>query len=134
MGRSFPSTCIAAGLVMLRVMISVLVWLILSPTWLAKLRRLVFSCKWWWVCDSKARSSAKSRSSNVPSYSSWGIFCCFSHYPVDDHIEKKSRHHISLPNSCFYFKPDFAMSYTASEIVVETFYNLDDFFWNSICS
>ena len=24
----------------------------------------VFSCKWWWVCDNKARSSAKSRSSN----------------------------------------------------------------------
>ena len=39
MGRSFPSTCIAAGLVKLRVMISVLVWLILSPTWLAKLLR-----------------------------------------------------------------------------------------------
>jgi len=65
---------------------------------------------------------------NVPSYSSWGIFCCFSYYPVDDHIEKKSRHHTSLSNSCFYFKPDVAMPYTASEIVVETVYKLDDLF------
>jgi len=26
------------------------------------------------------------------------------------------------------------MPYTASEVVAETFYKLNDFFWNSICS
>ena len=46
-GRSFPSTCIGVGLVMFKAITSVFVWLIFSPTWLAKLlRRLVFSCKW----------------------------------------------------------------------------------------
>ena len=34
-----PSFLIAAGLVMLRVITSVLVWLSLSPTWLTKLLR-----------------------------------------------------------------------------------------------
>jgi uncharacterized protein YqhQ len=46
-GRSFSSTCIGVGLVMFKVITSVFVWLIFSPTWLAKLlKRSVFSCKW----------------------------------------------------------------------------------------
>ena len=45
-GRSFPSSSIGVGLVMFNVITSIFVWLIFSPTWLAKLlRRLVFSCK-----------------------------------------------------------------------------------------
>jgi hypothetical protein len=45
-GRSFLSSSIGVGLVMFNVITSVFVWLIFSPTWLAKLqRRLVFSCK-----------------------------------------------------------------------------------------
>ena len=92
MGESFPSTRIGVGLLMFRVMTSVLVWLIVSPTWLAKVfRRFVFSCKWWWVCDKRARSSAKSRSSNVDEmfhYIPLGAsFVVFSHYPVNDDIE-----------------------------------------------
>ena len=63
---SSPFTLTGAGCCTFSVMTSVFLWLIFRLTyWEKVLRRDVFSCMCWWVCETSARSSAKSRSSSV---------------------------------------------------------------------
>ena len=65
-GRSSPLTLIGEGFGTFSIVASVLFWLIFRLTCCANtLRRMVFSCMCWWVCESCANSSAKSRFSRV---------------------------------------------------------------------
>lgn len=65
-GRSSPFTLTGAGFCTFSIMTSVFFWQIFRRTCCSKvLRRNVFSCMCWWVCETSARSSAKSRSYSV---------------------------------------------------------------------
>ena len=63
--RSSPFTVTGSGFDTFSIITSVFFWLIFKPSCCAKvLRRDVFSCMCWWMCDMSAKSSAKSRSSS----------------------------------------------------------------------
>ena len=90
------------------------------------------------MCETNARSSAKSRSSRVVkrvhlmSHGQFNVACCIT----QSIIRLKSNADIGHPCLTLVFTPklDSLFSHSVLEVAVEALDNKDDMLWNSICS
>ena len=69
-----------------------------------------------------------------PSDSSWLVFCCASHHPLYNQVEKDCRHDISLTYACLDLEVRTAAFHVAGEVVVEALDGKDDAQGNPIIS
>lgn len=93
------------------------------------LRRVVLSCMCWWVCETSARSLAKSRSSRVEKRVPVVGPMLFAASPSQEQRWCKA----SLSNTSLHTEAGFAVSHSALDVVVEALDDEDDLLWNSIC-
>ena len=125
---------------MLRIMTSVLVKLMFRSRWCAYLlKRLVFSqsCMWLWVLETRARSSAKSRSSKVEKGVDLMPLGCSSvvrRITQSIAVQKHCRHHATLSDIRLDLKTNTTVLYATTEGFIEALYNLDNPLGNSIGS
>ena len=125
---------------MLRIMTSVLVKLMFRSSWCAYLlKRPVFSqsCMWLWVLESRARSSAKSRSSKVEKgvhLMPLGWSSVVRRITQSMAVQKQCRHHAALSDTRLDLKTNTTVLYPTTEGFIEALYNLENPLGNTIGS